>query len=158
MNSKTKTFTALILGLALAAPLAIQAGPPDCPRGGPDGQFHRGPGTFSADRLPPYLDGVNLSEAQRTAIKDILKAKGEALRGKMQEGRTGPDELRQLSLSTEYSPEKAKALVEARSARMAEIALLHADLDNAIFLKLTAEQQQQVKQKAAACPRRHGKR
>ncbi len=156
MKRNTLTLGATALALALAFPLTSLAGAPaDCPKGGPGGPYHGGPGPFSADRLPPYLDGINLTEAQRTAIKDILKTKGEALRSKWQDRRDNFEELRKLAFSADYTAEKAKALVEAGMADKTEVALLHAELDNAIFKVLTAEQQQQVKNKPMGF---HGRR
>jgi Spy/CpxP family protein refolding chaperone len=114
--------------------------------------------TFSSDHLPPYLNGLELSDSQRARITEILKTQGASLREKAEAGRKTHDKLRQLAFSADYSDEKAKVLADAAAPLMAELAVLHAGLDRAVFAVLTPEQQQQAKENLANFKRHFPKR
>lgn len=152
MNVRISTIRALFSSLLLALPLVTQATPsmdfPPAGAGRPP--FQAGNALpFASDRLPPYVHDLDLNNSQRTRIAEILKTQGASLRDKAEAGRKTQDELRKLAFSSDYSEEKAKALATAAVPLMAELAVLHARLDHAIFTVLTPEQQQQAKEHMA---------
>jgi periplasmic protein CpxP/Spy len=130
--------------LILAAPLATQAAPPEGDGCQPP-MMEKQPRIDSGE-LPRHLQNLNLSAEQRTKIVELLKTQEPALQDKAKAGWNAHNDLRNLALSADYTPDKAKALSETSVRIMTEGALLHAGLDNAIYLLLTPEQQQQFKQ------------
>jgi len=145
--------SALLLGL----PVAAMAEPADCPPDGaeasppPGGRHgHWGKhGFFSPDRPPRFLQSLNLTDTQRAQIAEILKTQGAELRDKAEAKRKPHEELRRLAFSADYTDDKAKALVDANAASLAELAILHARLDHALYEVLTPEQQAQLQDKLA---------
>lgn len=139
-------------GLALAVSLPLYAA---APMHGPEDDCNGPPrmmgkhGAFDAEHLPPYLKELNLSDEQRTKIGEIFKTQGPGLREQFKAGRNTREALRKLSLSSEYTEERAKALSEEGAKLMAEVAQTHARINHAIYEVLTPEQQQQLKEKMA---------
>lgn len=150
MNRFSSKLRLAALGLALTLPLhAAPPGPP--PMDGPEagsGFFSRHPGGpfFNAEHLPPYLIDLDLSESQRTQIKEAFKTQGATLREKLEASRKIDDELRRLALSADYTDDKAKALAESGAKIAAEAMALHAKLDQTAYQLLTPAQQQQLKE------------
>jgi protein CpxP len=147
MNVRIPTVRTLCSSLLLVLPLVTQASPSMdfSPAGVGRPPFQEGSALpFSSDRLPPYVHDLDLNNSQRARIAEILKTQGTSLRDKAEAGRKTQDELRKLAFSADYSEEKAKALANAAVPLMAELAVLHARLDHAIFTVLTPEQQQQA--------------
>ncbi|MEC4749029.1 Spy/CpxP family protein refolding chaperone [Methylomicrobium sp. Wu6] len=152
MNSRIPTVRTLCSSLLLVLPLITQAAPSmDFPHAGAGGPpFQEGNALpFASDRLPPYVHDLDLSNSQRARIAEILKTQGASLRDKAEAGRKAQNELRKLAFSSDYSEDKAKALADVSIPIMAELAVLHARLDHAIFTVLTPEQQQQAKEHMA---------
>jgi len=139
--------------LMLALPFAIQAAPPEGDFGAQPPMMGKPPQLDSGE-LPPHLQSLNLSAEQRAKITELLKTREPAMREKAKAGWNAHNDLRNLALSADYTPEKAKALSEAGARIMTEGALLHASLDNTIYNWLTPEQQQQLKQQPLPGP--HG--
>jgi len=143
--------------LVLALPLALHAAPPvDGPDGGPGGPPPHPEKLFDAEHLPPHLQALNLNEAQRAQLGELFKAQGSNLRDKLEAGKKAHDELRRLSLSADYSEDKAKALADNGAQTLAAAALAHARLDQAIYQLLTPAQQRQwlaqTERREAPCP------
>lgn len=128
----------VILGLL---PLVAMAKPPHGHHGG-GGE----PSLMLADgRLPPYLDGLNLTTQQEADIKILLKTEfGD--RGSRQESEHAAiADLHALSFSTDYSEDKAKSLLEKSVSTHQQMALAKSKVDHAIFMMLTASQQETLK-------------
>jgi Spy/CpxP family protein refolding chaperone len=152
-------FLAISLALAIALAMTTPANAAPDMQPGAGGPPVMVPGMpFSSDHLPPYLNGLELSDSQRARITEILKTQGASLREKAEAGRKTHDKLRQLAFSADYSDEKAKVLADAAAPLMAELAVLHAGLDRAVFAVLTPEQQQQAKENLANFKRHFPKR
>ena len=148
MNPISTRIRLALFGLALVLPLTLHAAPP---MGGPEGApgCPPPPGKlFDAGELPPHLKTLDLSETQRAQIGEWLKAQGPDLRDKLEAGKKAHDELRRLSLSADYTEDKAKALAESGAKTMAEGALAHARLDHAVYQLLTPAQQRQLTEQA----------
>ena len=151
MKTQHSLHSLFLCGLLATLPLATSANPPDFPPCGPEvpplpmGKH----GAFAPDRLPPYLSGLNLSEAQQAKIKEILKTQGSEIREKAEAGDKSHEELRQLAFSPDFSEEKAKSFAQAAAPLMMDMAVLHARLDHAVFEVLNPEQQRQAKENMA---------
>jgi protein CpxP len=147
MKAPTPLVRNLVSSFLLAFPLISLANPPlEFPCAGPDKPpfaDHK-PGAFNSDRLPPYLDGLDLSDSQQAKIAEIVKAQGIQLREKVDRAGKAHDALRKLAFTSNYNDEKVQSFAEASARYMAELAALHARLDHKVFDELTDEQQQQV--------------
>lgn len=145
IHSIPRTIAAGLL-LMLAVPFSTLAAPPaegdfgDQPP--PMGKPHQ----FDSGELPPHLQSLNLSPDQHAKITALLKEREPALQEKARSGWKTHNDLRNLALSDNYTTEKARVFSEAGARIMAEVTLLHASLDNAIYQILTPEQRQQFKQ------------
>jgi len=137
----------LILGLL---PLAVMAKPPHGEHhDGGKPAMHRFEEDHSGQHLPRYLKKLDLSEKQEADIKSLLKTKFGDSRSRFEEDHAVRAELHALSFSADYNEEKAKALLEKSTAIHQQLALEKSKLDNAIFLLLTAPQQEKLKAEIA---------
>lgn len=155
--------------LALALPAAMAAGPGGCAGGeergeirgeGRGGAGRRGgdvgpAGRLPGDQPPPYLRALNLSEAQRDKVFDILHGQAPALRDKARALHRAEEELRQLTAAGDYSEARARTLADAAGRQSAEVALIRARADRQIYELLTPEQRKQLAElKSAGEPSR----
>lgn len=134
--------------LALGLPLAADArpmtdGPGGC--GGPM-QMMGERGMPGGNHLPPFLHDLNLSDAQRDKIFNLMHSQAPAMRDQAKAMHKSQMELRQLGLSDEYSEAKAKTLAEANAQSMARMAQMRASTSHQIYLLLTPEQRKQMEQ------------
>ena len=150
--SNIKRFLAAA-SLVLAVPLAASAS-----QGGPrgaggecgamDGRGHygrHGGDMGHAGRMGPhYLRGLNLTEAQRDKVFDIMHAQAPLMRDMAKAHQKAEDELRKLAAGPDYSEAKAKALGDALGKSVGEMAMARAKTDRQIFEILTPEQRQQL--------------
>jgi P pilus assembly/Cpx signaling pathway, periplasmic inhibitor/zinc-resistance associated protein len=152
MNAKISLIRNVVSSFVLVLPLLSWANPPhDFPcaaQDKPPFADHK-PGAFNSDRLPPYLDGLDLSDSQQAKIAEIVKAQGSQLHEKAETVRKAHDALRKLAFSSDYNDDKAKSFAEASGRYMAELAVFHARLDHEIFTVLNVEQQQQAQDNMA---------
>lgn len=103
------------------------------PAGGPRG-----------DLLPPHLGGLNLSEAQRDKIFEIMHAQVPVLRDKGKVVQKAEADLRALVQSPEYTEAKARLLLDGVARSMAELSLAHIKSERQIYELLTPEQRKQL--------------
>jgi protein CpxP len=115
-------------------------------RGMPDASFH----------LPPHLRGLDLSDAQRDRVFDLLHAQAPTMRDQAKAIHKSQSELHQLSLSNEYSETKAKALAESSAQSIARMAQLRASVDYRIYQILTPEQRQSLSEQKNRVKRGNG--
>lgn len=117
----------------------------------PHGEFGKPPMHHpmpeDADRLPPFLQELGLSEQQQSEIKSLLKAHMNLMGETRKNDHAIKMQLHQLSYSGAYSEQQATALIEQVLAAHRTQALQQAQLDNAIYKVLTAEQQAVVQAK-----------
>lgn len=132
---------ALMPTLALAAPpMPAAAGAPPC-----DGRHHfRHPGG-EPGQLPPFLQGLDLTDAQQAEIKKLQQAAQTDNAASHAEMRKNHQALRDLSFSDSYSDAQAAALQDKAAALHKDKMLKKAKLDNSIYKLLTAEQKQKLK-------------
>jgi Spy/CpxP family protein refolding chaperone len=152
MNAKISLIRNVVSSFFLIIPLVSWANPPlDFPCAGSDKQHfsdHK-PEPFNSDRLPPYLEGIDLSDSQQAKIAEIVKAQGTQLREKFESASKAHNALRKLAFSSDYNDDKEQSFAEASAHYMIELAALHVRLDHEVFTVLNAEQQQQVQEHMA---------
>lgn len=150
MSMNRKSLSRLVAAAGLAGVLAL----PALAQPMPDrhhGDGHRPPGAFvgAEGPVPPFLRRLDLTEAQRDRVFDILHAQAPDMRRQAKSLHKARQELRDLALSDRYDEGRAKGLADAAAQAMAGMALLRARSDHAIFALLTPEQRQEM---AAARP------
>jgi periplasmic protein CpxP/Spy len=146
-----------VAALALAIPLSVLANPanPTGPTGQREvlgvghcsGMDGRGPmgkqgGERGDDIRPHYLRGLNLTEAQRDKVFEVMHAQAPGMREKAKAHLAAEEALRQLAAAPDYSEVKARALADTLGKSVAEMA--RAKADRQIFDLLTAEQRKQL--------------
>ena len=138
-----------VAALALAIPLSVLANPA-APReavgaGYCSGMDGRGPmGKQGSEMRPHYLRGLNLTEAQRDKVFEVMHAQAPGMREKAKAHLAAEEALRQLTAAPDYSELKARALADTLGKSVAEMALARAKADRQIFDLLTAEQRKQL--------------
>jgi Spy/CpxP family protein refolding chaperone len=133
---------ALVMGMALAAPLSSYANPKPMME---HGTMHdMGPGAH--DR---FLHGIALSEEQQDKIFAIHNAQAPAMREQHKIVRKAHTELHALVASGQYDERKVRALAETGAKAMAELQQMQARSHAQILQLLTPEQRQQIAQRAA---------
>lgn len=147
---KTRHFVSLIVaaGLALAGPLPALAMPPGgmAMMPGPDT-----PPPMVAPMAPPvvsFLHDLDLAEAQQDKLFELNHAQEPQRRAKMKELRKAQDALREMSSSGEFDDAKAKSLTETIGRATAELTLMQARFDGAVYRLLTPEQRQRWNDRA----------
>ena len=133
-------------GVALAVPLTAVAF-----QGHPGGHHacggfagHGGPGMMGGEMMPPHLRGLNLNEAQRDKIFEIMHAQAPVMREKAKAVRQAEDNLRALTSAADYNEAKARALADASAKAMSEMSLARAKAERQVFEVLTPEQRKQL--------------
>ena len=131
--------------LALAVPLTASAAPG--PQGDCAGIDGHGPlGRHGGEMARPPLAGlraINLSEAQRDKIFEILHAQEPAMRERAKAEQKANEELRKLAAAPDYNETRVRVLSETIGKAAAESALARAKTDHQIVEILTPEQRQQ---------------
>ncbi|HUA24890.1 MAG TPA: Spy/CpxP family protein refolding chaperone [Steroidobacteraceae bacterium] len=112
-------------------------GPPGPPMG-------FGPMGFGEDRPPPYLIGINLSEAQQDKVFAILHAAAPQLREHEKAARKAREALHRLGQSADYDGGKATGLAQAQADADGQLELLRARADHDIYLLLTPDQKSKL--------------
>ena len=132
-------------GVALAVPLTAAAfqGPHGGHQGCGDFAAHGGPG-MGGGMMPPHLHGLNLIEAQRDKIFEIMHAQAPVMREKGKAVFKAEADLRALTASPDYSDAKARSLADAAAKAMSEMTLLRAKAERQVFEVLTPEQRKQL--------------
>lgn len=151
MNFKSGRYVERFLiaaAVALAVPLSAVAfgGPHGAPNSCGAGEVHgKGrPDGMGGERMPPYLRGLSLSEAQRDKVFEILHAQAPAMRDKAKAVQRAEADLRGLALAADYSEIRARSLADASARAMAEMTLARVAIDRQLLEVLTSEQRKQA--------------
>jgi Spy/CpxP family protein refolding chaperone len=91
------------------------------------------------------LRGLNLSDAQRDRVFSILHAQAPQLRTHMREARQARQALQQLALAGDLDEARLQEAAQRASRASADLAVLRARTQNALYKELTPEQQAQLK-------------
>lgn len=141
--------------LSLCSPLAALAQPPEPPyEHGPamppwlaDGMSSFGmPG---GEPPPPFLRGIDLSEAQQDSIFGILHEQAPAIRERVKILERTEAALRAMVFSAEYDQARARELAESGARAGAQLRLLRLQTDARLFALLTPQQRQLVTERMA---------
>ena len=102
--------------------------------------------------LPPFLHGIDLSEAQQDKVFAATYAQAPLLREQEKIAFKAHAQLRELAASSTYDDAKAGALANTAAQAMAKISLLHARLEQQLLAVLTPEQRKQAQQRRDSRP------
>ena len=133
--------------LALAPQASAPDGPPSRAMPGPPPGVVHGPGGPGAPGLPPFLHGIDLSEAQQDKVFAATYAQAPLLREQEKIAFKAHAQLRELAASSAYDDAKAGALANTAAHAMATISLLQARLEQQLLAVLTPEQRKQAQQR-----------
>ena len=93
---------------------------------------------------PPFLHGLELSEAQQDKVFAILYAEAPYLRDQGKAARKAQEALRGLAQVAQYDDAKAATLAQGGAQAMANIALQHVRTEQKLLALLTPEQRKQL--------------
>ena len=135
-----------LLSLVLLAGIALaQGGPPEHKFG--RGGFHGGP------MFGMLLHRLDLTDAQKAQVKQIMTQERPTLKPLMQQMAQGQNQLRQLELSGNFSEDQARTLATQQSQNMTELMVQRARIENEVIQVLTPDQKtkltQMLQQRAA---------
>lgn len=133
--------------VALAVPLTASAFGPHGGHAGHAGGHGACVGAGAAafgDGMPHHLRALNLSEAQRDRIFDIMHAQAPAMRDKAKALRQAESELRALAASPDYNDAQARLLADRVAAAMSEMTLARIQAERQVNDVLTPEQRKQL--------------
>lgn len=133
----------LVAGLVLVLPLAALAD-----RGSAhDACDERGGRPLAVEMLPPYLQGIALSEGQRDKLTALMQAQAPAMRERADALRLAEGELQSLAFAGDFSEARAKTALETAGRAQAELAAARLRIDRQIAEVLTPEQRRQLQQR-----------
>ncbi|OFA00846.1 Spy/CpxP family protein refolding chaperone [Duganella sp. HH101] len=162
-NPRTRVHN-ILLAAAMAWPLIASAGADDMggdaghpamTHAAPDRDGQHGPGRQGPEHgdagpgfrggpgmggRPPFLHGVELSEAQQDQVFAILHAEQPYLREQGKAAAKAHEALRALGRADKYDDAKAAALAKEAATAMANIALQHVRTEQKLLAVLTPEQ------------------
>ena len=136
-----------LLALAQHGP-APDGPPPHAMEGPPRGPgFAPGPGPGPGGQgLPPYLYGIELSEAQQDKVFAATYAQAPLLREQQKIACKAHAQLRELASSSAYDDARASSLANTAAQAMATISLQQARLEQQLLALLTPQQRKQAQQ------------
>ncbi|KAB8061542.1 MULTISPECIES: Spy/CpxP family protein refolding chaperone [Janthinobacterium] len=138
--------------VALAQQTPAPDGPPPRAMEGPPPAFGHGPGGPGPQGLPPFLRGIELSEAQQDKVFAATYAQAPLLREQEKIAYKAHAQLRELAASGAYDDAKASALASTAAQAMAAISLQQARLEQQLLAVLTPEQRKQAQQRRDSRP------
>ncbi|MCX7290482.1 periplasmic heavy metal sensor [Janthinobacterium sp.] len=138
--------------VALAQQTPAPDGPPPRAMDGPPPVFGHGPGGPGPQGLPPFLRGIELSEAQQDKVFAATYAQAPLLREQEKIAYKAHAQLRELAASGAYDDAKASALASRAAQAMAAISLQQARLEQQLLAVLTPEQRKQAQQRRDSRP------
>lgn len=136
---KTRIFAVLLLAspfLAYAeAPIAVDQ---PCRAEMGQGRPHHG----GQHGMPPFLHGLDLSEAQQDKIFELMHQQAPVMREKAKAADQAKAALHQLALAESYDESQARTLAQATAQAESEVSLLRIRNEQKIYTLLTTEQRQ----------------
>lgn len=148
-HPQRRTAIAIVLAAACWLPLASQA--QQGPQSGQDGQDGGPPRAMPGpppaaglhEGLPPFMRGIELSEAQQDKVFAATYAQAPLLREQQKIAFKAHQQLRELAASDHYDDARASSLAGSAAQAMAAISLQQARLEQQLLAVLTPEQRQQ---------------
>jgi protein CpxP len=165
--STTLWIKRIVIGSAVAAlPQVLLAREPnlgDAPPCPPDAMQHEGmrqapppmpemwhPAGPGDQPTPPFLLGIELSEAQQDAVFDLMHAQAPVERTLEKKAAKALNELHRLGSSDRFNTKQARALADNYAQALAQLVYNQAENDSKLRALLTPEQRQQVDAPRAA--------
>jgi periplasmic protein CpxP/Spy len=105
----------------------------------PPAHMHHGP-MFAGPMLPFFSKALDLTDAQRTQIKEIFHNAKPTMQPLMQQERQSHQAMVQLITSGNFDQAKAQAIINQESQVHAQIEAQHALMASQAYQVLTAEQ------------------
>jgi Spy/CpxP family protein refolding chaperone len=141
-------FLGIVSGIAFANPLA-EYSDPLFSKEQPCEQFmsHKPPGHHEmklGEHLPPYLQGIDLTDVRKKSIKALIQKKQVAMQGNEKAGIEYHLYIQQWVFSKNYLDEKIAGMIRKPVAQHDKNEINMAKLDHSIFGVLTPEQKQRV--------------
>ena len=139
----------------IALPLAVMAHgptgnlPENCPpiphAGSPIAlpPFGMLPGTPPRDMMPPFMRGLKLTDEQHDKIFALMHEQIPSVREKLKAASKAMEELRRMAGEDGFNADKARTLAQTSAHAMAQVILMHAELDAKLRMLLTPEQRKQ---------------
>jgi Spy/CpxP family protein refolding chaperone len=105
-----------------------------------------GPGLHAPGLMPfpHHLRELELADAQQDKLFELMHEQAPRHREKAKAASKALEDLRRLSASERYDAAQARALANAHAQALAEMALMHAELDAKIRAVLTPEQRKKL--------------
>lgn len=139
----------------IALPLAVMAHgpignlPENCPpiphTGSPMASppFDMLPGAPPLDMMPPFMRGLKLTDEQHDKIFALMHEQIPSVREKLKAASKATEELRCMAGEDGFNADKARTLAQTNAQAMAQVFLMHAELDAKLRMLLTPEQRKQ---------------
>ena len=115
---------------------------------------HFGPPPGAPGMPPPFLHGLDLTDAQQDKVFAILHGQAPYVREQGRALRKARAALHALASAAQYDDAKAASLAQAAAQAMANLELSRVRTEQKLLAVLTAEQREQVGQRLAAMPQR----
>lgn len=122
--------------------------------GHPPGPGHFGPPPGGPGMPPPFLHGLNLTDAQQDKVFAIVHGQAPAIREQERALRKAREALHALATAAQYDDAKAAAQAQAAAQAMANLELSRVRMEQKVLAVLTAEQRKQVGERLAAMAQR----
>ncbi|MBY0241747.1 MAG: periplasmic heavy metal sensor [Burkholderiaceae bacterium] len=131
-------------------------GGPGMPGRGAHGGAEGMPGPHGPQRLgpPPFLHGLDLTEAQQDKVFAILHSQAPYVREQDKALHKARETLHALASAAPYDDAKAAAQAQVVAQAMANLELARVRTEQKLLAVLTAEQRKQVEQRLATMPQR----
>lgn len=93
--------------------------------------------------MPPFLRDLKLTEAQQDELFTLMHEQIPKVREQMKAAAKPVEELRRQTSTGQFDADKARVLAEAHGRAVAQMTLIHAELDAKLHALLTPEQRKQ---------------
>jgi periplasmic protein CpxP/Spy len=130
----------LILFAGAAIAQSAPAAPPSPPSHGFRGRGFGGPG------FGMFFHQLNLSDAQKAQIKQIMAQEKPTLKPLMQQMAQGESQLRTLELSGTFDEAQARTIATQQSQNMTELTVQRARVESEMIQVLTSDQKTRLAQ------------
>lgn len=115
------------------------------------GRMGHGPmGGHMGGLSPRMLQSLQLSDAQRDKVNELMQAQAKTMQEQMGQGRARHEQLDQLSRAPSFDAAKARALADEQGQQMALHLFQRAQLQSQLRALLTPEQLKQLDERQAA--------
>lgn len=117
---------------------------------GPMGAMGGHMGVHMGGLSPRMLQSLQLSDAQRDKVKELMQAQAKTMQEQMGQSRARHEQLDQLSRAPSFDAAKARALADEQGQQMAQHLFQRAQFQSQLRALLTPEQLKQLDERQAA--------